>query len=182
MKKIFKKIYRTTKMFVFRKIYKLKDVHPTFYMGGKSEISSDLKAGAFVYIGPRCVIYPKVSIDDYTMIANDVSIIGGDHKFDHPGIPIIFSGRDNLKHTKIGKDVWIGAYVKIMAGVTIGDGTIVALGSLVTKDLEAFSIYGGVPAKKLKDRFKTQREIEFHKTVLSKSHTEIGFGFQDLCQ
>ena len=170
------------KMFAYRKKYNLKDVHPTFYMGGKSVISNDLKAGAYVYIGPRCIIYPKVSIGDYSMLANDVSIIGGDHKFDRPGIPIIFSGRDNLKHTEIGKDVWIGAYVRIMAGVTIGDGTIVALGSLVTKDLEPFSIYGGVPAKKLKDRFKNHMEIEHHKMMLSKTYTEIGYGFHDLCQ
>lgn len=168
-------------MFVYKKKYRLNNVHPTFYMGGKSIISRDIKAGAYVYIGPRCIIYPKVNIGDYTLLANDVSIIGGDHKFDQPGIPIIFSGRDNLKHTEIGKDVWIGAYVKIMAGVTIGDGTIVALGSIVTKDLEPYSIYGGIPAKKIKDRFKNQEELEIHKKMLLKRYTDIGFDFKNLC-
>lgn len=53
----------------------------------------------------------------------------------------------------IGNDVWIGAHVKILEGVKIGNGAIIASGALVTKDVEAYSIYGGVPAKLIKYRF-----------------------------
>jgi acetyltransferase-like isoleucine patch superfamily enzyme len=52
----------------------------------------------------------------------------------------------------IEDDCWVGANSIILPGVTIGQGSIIAAGSVVTKDVEAFSIVGGVPAKKIKDR------------------------------
>jgi len=57
----------------------------------------------------------------------------------------------------IGNDVWLGASVTLLDGVTIGDGAIVAAGSLVNKDIEPYAIYGGVPAKKLGDRFDAEQ-------------------------
>lgn len=59
----------------------------------------------------------------------------------------------------IGNDVWIGANALITDGVTIGDGAIIAAGSIVTKDVEPYAIVGGVPAKTIRYRFKTD-EIE----------------------
>ena len=53
----------------------------------------------------------------------------------------------------IGNDVWIGNGVQILEGVTIGDGAVIAAGAVVTKDVEPYSIYGGVPAKFIKKRF-----------------------------
>lgn len=53
----------------------------------------------------------------------------------------------------IGNDVWIGAYAVILPGVTIGDGAVIAAGAVVTKDVEDYSIVGGVPAKHIKYRF-----------------------------
>ena len=53
----------------------------------------------------------------------------------------------------IGDDVWIGAHAKISTGINIGDGSIIAMGSIVTKDVEAYSVYGGVPAIKIRNRF-----------------------------
>lgn len=53
----------------------------------------------------------------------------------------------------IGNDVWIGAHAKIMGGVVVGDGAIVATGSVVTKDVEPYSIIGGTPAKLIRKRF-----------------------------
>ncbi len=60
---------------------------------------------------------------------------------------------------KIGNDVWIGNNVIIMDGVVIGDGVIVAAGAVVTKSLDAYGIYAGVPAKLIKKRFK-QKKID----------------------
>ena len=181
MKNKIKKFYRYFKMFLVRRKYNLDKVHKTFYLGGKSKISKDLVAGPYVYIGPSCIIYPKVKIGDYTMLANNVSIIGGDHKYDKVGTPIIFSGRGELNETVIGKDVWIGAHTQIMTGVFIGDGAIIATGSVVTKDVEAYTIYGGVPAKKIKDRFKKNNEINEHKKMLEKDYKELGYNFNMLC-
>jgi serine acetyltransferase len=59
----------------------------------------------------------------------------------------------------IGNDVWIGAKATIMSGITIGDGAIIAAGSVVVKDVEPYSMVGGNPAKHLKFRF-TEKQID----------------------
>ena len=157
------------------KWYGLKNVHPDFLAtNGLKNVSKDIVAGAFAYIGPRCIICPKVSIGNYTMLANDVSIIGGDHNFRTAGIPTVFNGRDELKATHIGNDVWIGCHSIIMAGVTIGDGVIVAAGSVVTKDLEPFGVYAGIPAKKIKERF-SDKEKEMHIDMLNLSPDKLNY-------
>lgn len=164
---IIRKYGRIIKAFYYRKRYRLKNVHITTYFGGASKISSDLVTREYVYIGPNCNIYPKVCIEAYSMLANNVSIIGGDHNYDISGVPIIFSGRAELKKTKIERDCWIGAHSIIMCGVTIGEGSIIAAGSIVTKDIEPYSIYGGIPARKIKNRFDTEIEINKHKQMLN---------------
>lgn len=59
----------------------------------------------------------------------------------------------NNKAVTIGNDVWIGANVIILPGVVIGDGAVIAAGAVVTKDVEPYSIVGGVPAKEIRKRF-----------------------------
>lgn len=54
---------------------------------------------------------------------------------------------------KIGNDVWIGHNVLLMEGVTVGDGAIIAAGAVVTKNVEPYSIVGGIPAKEIRKRF-----------------------------
>lgn len=181
MKNKIREFYRIIRMMIIRRKYNLRNVHKTFYVGGSSKISSDLIADEYVYIGPNSIIYPKVKIGAYTMLANNVSIIGGDHVFDIPGMPIIFSGRDILNETVIGKDVWIGAFSVIMSGVNIGEGSIVAAGSVVTKDLEPYTIYGGVPVKKIRARFDNIDDIKKHQKMLKKSYIDLGFNFKMLC-
>lgn len=60
---------------------------------------------------------------------------------------------DNKGDIKIGNDVWIGYDAIIMAGVTIGDGAIIATRAVVTKDVPPYTIVGGVPAKIIRKRF-----------------------------
>lgn len=150
-------------------------------MAGKSQISSDIICEEYVYIGPNCIIYPKVSIGSYTMLANNVSIIGGDHNFNKIGVPVIFSGRGVLNKTVIGKDVWIGAHTIIKTGIKIGDGAIIASGSVVTKDLEPYMVYGGVPAKMIKNRFNSSEDIKKHQSMLNKTSKQNGFTSNMLC-
>lgn len=164
---------RAVKSFYYRHKYNLRNVHKTVYFGGASAISSDVNADNYVYFGPNCNIYPNVSIGAYTMLANNVSILGGDHIYKKVGVPIIFSGRDIVKKTKIGVDCWIGAHSIIMCGVTIGDGSIIAAGSVVVKDVESYSIYGGVPAKKIKNRFDKDEDKIRHMKLLQKFPNSI---------
>lgn len=159
--------YRFYKRLKVKYFYRLKNVHPTFNIGGKSKISKDLIAGEYSYIGFGCLIYPGVTIGRYTMLAQNVQILGADHNYDLAGVPCTFSGRPILKKTFIGRDVWVGANVIIMAGIKIGDGCIVASGSVVTKDIPPFSIVGGVPAKLIKMRFENENDIEKHIEMLN---------------
>lgn len=168
---IYRKLGRRIKSWCYRNLYHLNNVSKSVYFGGHSAISKDLVAGKYVYIGPNCRIYPKVRIGAFTMLANNVSIIGGDHKYDKVGTPIIFSGRGNIKETQIGSDCWIGAFSIIMCGVKIGDGSIIAAGSVVTKDVEPYSIYGGIPAHKIKERFSSIEDIKEHVTGIQKFET-----------
>lgn len=160
-------IYRFFKRLFVKYVYGLKKVHKTFNIGGKCKISKDFEADEYSYVGNNCLIYPGVSIGRYTMLAQNVQIIGDDHNFNIPGMPSTFSGRPKLKKTKIGRDVWIGANAIIMAGVTIGDGSIIAAGSIVTKDVAPFLIFGGVPAKFLRNRFNSIEQEQEHITMLN---------------
>ncbi len=73
---------------------------------------------------------------------------------------IVFLNKNKLikfqGHTErdiiIGDDVWIGYGAQIMSGVTIGRGAVVAAGAVVTKDIPPYEVWGGVPAKKIKER------------------------------
>jgi acetyltransferase-like isoleucine patch superfamily enzyme len=144
------------------KHYRLRQAHPTAYIAPRSDISRDLTAGAYTYVGPGSMIAGTVSIGAYTMLGPKVMCLGDDHRFDLPGVPIVFSGRPNLRMTTIGRDVWIGAGSIILAGVQIGDGSIVAAGSVVSNDIPPCEIHGGVPNRKIRDRFATVSERDRH--------------------
>lgn len=145
--------------------YHLRFVNKKCMVAPGSSISRDLVAGAYSWIGPGSIIYPRVQIGKLALLANNVTIVGGDHNYRHAGVPMVFSGRDELKPTIIGDDVWIGAQSIIMTGVSIGNGAIVAAGSVVTKDVKPYSIVGGVPARFIKMRF-NEYEIEQHEQML----------------
>lgn len=153
--------------------YGVKKAHPTAFLVPGSVIAKDLKIDAYAYIGPRCKIASGVSIGKYSMVANDVMIVGGDHRFQDPNMPIIFSGRENRKKTTIGVDCWIGAGSIIMEGNTIGDGSIIAAGSVVTKDIPPYSIYGGCPAKFIRKRFSPEDEVLYKKNIEEFEYGEI---------
>ena len=114
----------------------------------------------------------KLIIGKFCMIASDVKFImnGGNHltsaisafPFD-----IFGNGWENaMEHKsypykgdiKIGNDVWIGYNATIMAGVSIGDGAIIATNATVVNDVKPYSIVGGNPAKEIKMRF-TEEEV-----------------------
>ena len=104
----------------------------------------------------------KLIIGNFCSIAGEVLfILGGDHYYNrftsYPFKTMIHGDKcDSICRGPIivGDDVWIGQRATILSGVTIGRGSIVAAGALVTDDVPAYSIVGGVPAKVIKYRFK----------------------------
>lgn len=159
--------YRSVLMIYKRKRYGLKQVHPTFFMSGSSRVHRDFIAGAYSYMGWGCFIGPQVEIGAYSMLAPHVAIVGGDHRYDVPGVPMIFAGRpEEQKKTVIESDVWVGYGAIVMAGVRIGQGAIVATGAVVVKDVPPYEIHGGIPARKIGERFQNTEERIQHEEML----------------
>lgn len=109
----------------------------------------------------------NLKIGKFCSISQDVNIfLGGEHRSDwvstYP-FPILKKSWPSASkitgHTKtkgdviIGNDVWIGYGVTIMSGVTIGDGAIIGAKAVVTKNVDPYTIVGGVPAKIIRKRF-----------------------------
>lgn len=139
--------------------YRTWNVHPTAYLGPSCHLSADLVAGPHAYIGMESVISPGVRIGAYTMLGPRVCVLGNDHMMDKPGIPSIYSGRPEFRETVIGRDVWIGAGAIILAGIRIGDGSIVGAGSVVTRSVGECEIVGGVPARLIRYRFNDEDKV-----------------------
>jgi maltose O-acetyltransferase len=103
-------------------------------------------------IGTSCQLYGPVLIGKDVMMSPEVIILTRNHKHNRLDIPIRLQGMEEEKKVIIEDDVWIGTRVIILPGVRIGKGSIVAAGSVVTKDIPKYSIVGGVPAKTIKTR------------------------------
>ena len=113
----------------------------------------NLKIGNHVDIAKDVIITSTggVTIGDRTLIGYRTQILSANHSIPPIGEPFPISG-DSFKEIIIENDVWIGANCIITAGVTIGEGAVVAAGSVVTKNVAPNSIVGGVPAKIIKMR------------------------------
>ena len=86
------------------------------------------------------------------MMGSNVTVITHNHAFDRTDIPMMEQGFEEERPVVIGNDVWIGDRVIILPGVHVGDGSILAAGAVVTKDVPPYSIVGGVPAKLIRMR------------------------------
>lgn len=129
------------------------------------------------YVGSKSNISNSV-IGKYTSIGSNVCFINGRHPVSefvstHPAFYSVnnavnlsyvksqkfqeFVYADEQKHdVAVGNDVWIGNNVSVIAGVTIGDGAVVLAGAVVTKNVEPYSVVGGVPAQEIKKRFDSE--------------------------
>ncbi|MGA9658031.1 MAG: sugar O-acetyltransferase [Asticcacaulis sp.] len=118
---------------------------PPFYATG----GADTRIGRHVFINQNCTFYDLGGIDigDDVMIGPNVSLITSGH-------PIAPSERRNgviAKPIVIGRNVWIAAGVTVIGGVTIGENSVIAAGSVVTKDVPANTLAGGNPARVIRE-------------------------------
>jgi acetyltransferase-like isoleucine patch superfamily enzyme len=122
--------------------------------------------GDDVGIGYDCLFQCDTRIGSKVLIASSVAFLNSDdHRFDVVGVPIWDAGRGDRHEIVVEDDVWIGHGVILLAPVRVGRGAIVAAGSVVTHDVPAYAIVGGVPARTLRMRF-TPQEIEQHESVV----------------
>lgn len=121
--------------------------------------------GRYSFCGHDCEI-SNCSIGAFCSIVNGVVVGGGIHScYWVSTLPVFYAGRDSVRakfsifkreaplYTVIRHDVWIGQNCLIKQGVKIGNGAVVGMGGVVTRDVEPYSIVGGVLAKFIKRRF-----------------------------
>jgi acetyltransferase-like isoleucine patch superfamily enzyme len=121
---------------------------------GSTRVYARASVDHFTY-GTSCIIDNAI-IGKFCSIAPGCIIGPDNHPIDRISTsPKTYNSRlhqETLRSVVIGDDVWIGANVVILNAVHVGDGSVVAAGAVVTKDVEAFSIVGGVPAKQIGQR------------------------------
>ena len=139
--------------------------------------SSDLKGlwnlsiGDYTSVPKGSVFYctgASLTIGNKVIFGPHPTIITGDHRIDVIGKYIIDSHEklpENDVPVIIEDDVWTGANITILKGVTIGRGSVIAAGAVVNKSCPPYSIIGGVPAKVLKFRFTIDEVIEHEKKL-----------------
>lgn len=140
----------------------------TVYMWAKHSIT----IGDNFYIGRYSQIECDSEIGNNVMMANYVALIGRhDHDYSVTGVPTRLAGKirdDDYKGKGLNEkviiedDVWIGHGSIILSGVRIGMGSVIAAGSVVTRDIEPFTVCGGNPARKIKLRFDTDEKMRDH--------------------
>ena len=133
--------------------------------------------GDHVYMGKHVNIEANCQIGNYCMLANRVGFVGRhDHDYSAVGYPIRFAPWVGSQDTPVQyreesvileDDVWVGYGAILMTGVHVGKGSIIAAGSVVTKDVPPYSIVGGNPAKVIKQRFDDPIFIDKHEELIS---------------
>jgi len=103
-------------------------------------------------IGMNCKVPNNIIIGEDVMMGPNVIIFGSNHIFERTDIPMRKQGMKSYPPIVIEDDVWIGSNAIIMPGLIIQKGTIIAAGSILTKNFPPYSIVGGNPAKLIKSR------------------------------
>jgi len=130
-------------------------------VGDRSCIGSECQVGRNVVIGWHCtvnagaVVRGTIHMGNGVRIATGAQMLGVNHIFADTSRMIYEQGCES-KGIEIGDDVWIGANAVIVDGVKVGSHSVIAAVAIVTRDVEAWSIVGGNPARKLRDRRETK--------------------------
>ncbi len=148
-------------------------------IGKKAIVMSGVKIGNYSYLNTQfgnTFIDSNVVIGNYTSIGPNVCIALGNHNYSfistHPFLYDKKYGytkknlhkKDDSSMTHIGNDVWIGANSNIKRGVTIGNGAVIGMNTVVTKNIPEYAIVVGNPAKIIKYRF-NEKQIDYLNSI-----------------
>lgn len=118
----------------------------------KTHRCGEIEIGENSYIGPyTCLSGDYIKVGRNCMIASHSGLYANNHNFADPTLPICKQG-NTYKGITIEEDCWLGSGVKVLDGVTIGRGSVIGAGAVVTKDIPPYSIAVGVPAKVVSQR------------------------------
>lgn len=113
---------------------------------------ANITIGDDVNIHVNCVMQAQapIEIGSHTLIAANCTIVTANHALEERGAAALHT--IERKSVRIGSDCWLGANVTVLPGVSIGDGAVIAAGSVVTRDMPANMICMGSPARPVKER------------------------------
>jgi maltose O-acetyltransferase len=142
---------RAIRSFVLKRLFKSfgrkVNIEPKviFYNLSESEIGDHSGIGMYSYVG-------TVKIGRDVMIGEELIAISRNHEFSSTEIPMRLQGFQKDQPITIEDDVWVGTRVTILPGVTVGKGSIIGAGAVVTKDVPPYCIAAGNPAKIIRSR------------------------------
>jgi len=177
-------ILRYIKLFFFRRKWRKNNMHNST-IPRKLFDDTVVSIGRFTYGSLNIYSYgdsnENLNIGDFVSISSDVKfILGGNHMTDRIStfpFKVKVCGHTTESYTKgsiiIEDDVWIGMNAIILSGVRIGQGAVIAAGSVVTKDVPAYAIVGGNPASIIKYRFNKNMVDNFKKIDFKKINTDF---------
>jgi len=191
MNKVYKKLNKIIDKLIFIKKYKKYNLHNETIPLGDFRLSS-VEIGNYSYGLVDVTDYSNnlatVRIGHFCSIARDVKfILGGDHSTQNLStfpfkvkFGLLEREAESKGHIIIEDDVWIGVNCVILSGVTIGQGSVVSAGSVITKNIPPYAIVGGVPAKIIKFRFSERIISKMLKIKYSRLTKEIVINNIDL--
>lgn len=135
-----------------------------FRPGAYAICCSKIRIGSRVVIRPGCMLFADardggagITIADDVLLGSGVHIYVHNHQFDDLSVPVIDQGYYPSKPVILETGSWIGARAIILPGVTIGRNAVVGAGSVVTRDIQAFTVVGGNPARVIRKIGKTDQ-------------------------
>lgn len=146
------KLWNGIRVFLCKRLFKkcghIRTINRKVHFSTGSEIEIGDESG----IGANTQIPYNTIIGNHTIVSRNIFILNRNHEFGRTDIPINEQGFKPDKQTIIEDDCWLGMNSLYTPGRTIKKGTIIAMGSVLTKDFPEYSIVGGNPAKLLKSR------------------------------
>ncbi|KOG34474.1 acyltransferase [Streptomyces resistomycificus] len=120
------------------------------YIAAHAYVTGELTTGSDCTLNPYAIVRGTVSLGNGVRVGAHTSLLGFNHSM-APDRPV-FQQPLTSRGITIGDDVWIGSHVVVVDGVTIGDHCVIGAGAVVTKDLPAWTVAAGNPARPLRDR------------------------------